>query len=117
MGEEGDEGKCRNDMNKGSETTSDVWSYSEGASLYGAYQMSGNVWEWCEDWYEKEAYDRYKLGDLKPPGSGQCRVVRGGSGECDDPDPFTASPRGSFTPGARDPDFGFRCVWVLGDSP
>ncbi len=78
-GEEWDQSKCRNDNNKANEMTSGVWGYAVGTSPYGAYQMSGNVWEGCEDWHDAKAYKRYREGNMTPPISGQSRVLRGGS--------------------------------------
>jgi len=88
-GEEWEEGKCRNSKNRGSEQGG-VWSYAEGSSGWGPYQMSGNVWEWCEDWYESKAYERYKQRDLSQPGKGSGRVLRGGSWCSDYPAPSAA---------------------------
>jgi sulfatase modifying factor 1 len=60
-------------------TTCCVWDYPDGSSPWGNYQMSGNVWEWCMDWYDSNAYTDYKDGYLSPPSSGTARVLRGGS--------------------------------------
>jgi formylglycine-generating enzyme required for sulfatase activity len=44
-----DSDRCRNDSNKSVETTAGVWRYGKGGSPFGALQLSGNVWEWCDD--------------------------------------------------------------------
>jgi formylglycine-generating enzyme len=110
-GADWEEAKCRNDKNKGNGQTAGVWEYAAGNSEWGGYQLSGNVWEWCADWYDDKAYERYRQGDLKPPGSGTYRVSRGGSWFNVDPGRFAASCRGSLgVPECRIYFCGFRCV-------
>jgi sulfatase modifying factor 1 len=111
-----DAAKCRNSTNKGSETTCGVWSYPEGCSPWGLYGMSGNVWEWCADWYDSGSYTRYKQGDLTPPASAGARVLRVGSWFNVDERDFRGAYRGGNVPTGRKFNYGgFRCaVGVVG---
>jgi formylglycine-generating enzyme required for sulfatase activity len=108
----GGEERCRYYQVKGLETCG-VWSYPEGCSPWGLYQMAGNVWEWCADWHENGAYLRYKRGDLKPPTRGTLRIMRGGSwNKFSGPD-FWCANRERHDPADWEYDRGFRCAKSL----
>ena len=51
------------------------------ANAYGLYDMTGNVWQWCNDWYG--AYTAGAATDPTGASTGTCRVLRGGSWDLD----------------------------------
>lgn len=75
------------------------------ANTYGLYDMSGNVFEWCWDWYDSISSDTADAG----PASGSIRCQRGGSWYYNVYDAQVAS-RNHDYPGGRNYDFGFRLV-------
>ena len=105
--------RCRRNKKNDSETTCDVWQYPEDCSQYGLYQPSGNVWEWCADWYDKDAYKHYKTSKLEPPVTGSSRVLRGGSWVDNICSSFRDADRNDCGPGGCRSDCGFRCARAL----
>lgn len=86
-----------------------VGSYEDGRSPMGAYDMSGNVWEWVGDWYDAGYYDESPADNPGGPAEGTNRVVRGGSWF--DSGNFTASVvRFPAPPDESSNTIGFRCV-------
>jgi formylglycine-generating enzyme required for sulfatase activity len=75
-GDEADPDKA-NYGDTGINTTSAVGCFPGGASPHGISDMSGNVWEWCHDWYAE--YPSDAVTDPTGPESGSARVHRGGS--------------------------------------
>jgi len=85
---------------------------TSGANGYGLYDMAGNVWEWCNDWYDGSYYDVSPYDNPTGPASGTHRVVRGGSWNSDALTCRVAD-RFSYSPDARGSNFGFRIVLDL----
>ena len=59
-------------------TTTMVNEFPEGRSPYGVWDMCGNVYEWCADYYDEDYYKISPGSNPKGPDGGQERVVRGG---------------------------------------
>ena len=78
-------------------------------NAWGLYDMSGNVWEWCWDWYA--GYDPAENNNPVGPGNGSSRVIRGG-GWSYGAEYCRSAGRGTYDPGYRDDDDGFRLVFV-----
>ncbi len=73
----------------------------------GLYDMSGNVWEWVQDWNDKSYYKNSPMDNPKGPSSGSYRVFRGGSWFVTGMNARTACRAGYF-PGAQYKYIGFR---------
>jgi formylglycine-generating enzyme required for sulfatase activity len=76
-------------------------------NAFGLYDMHGNVWEWCSDWYDEYIVD--SIIDPTGPSEGCSRILRGGSW-FSTLDLCRSANRGWNTPNIRDDDVGFRIV-------
>jgi uncharacterized protein (TIGR02996 family) len=87
------------------QTTSAVGVYPPNA--FGLFDMHGNVWEWCQDWYRELYYRKSTRTNPQGPRSGDMRVLRGGSWNYRGGYTRSAD-RGRLLPTARDAHMGFR---------
>ncbi len=79
---------------------------------FGLYNTSGNVWEWCADWFSPSHHLRAERRNPQGPAQGQRRVLRGGSYLCHRSycNRYRVAARSSNTPDSSAGNLGFRCV-------
>ena len=103
-----------NTAEDGHVTTAPVRSYAPNG--YGLWQSVGNVWEWCEDVFSPQTYERdLALGTVRDPRGaerGDLRVMRGGSYLCHDSycNRYRTAARSANTPDSSTGNTGFRTV-------
>jgi formylglycine-generating enzyme required for sulfatase activity len=90
--------------------TAPVGSFPDGVSPYGALDLSGNVWEWVNDWYDGGYYALGPERDLNGPPDGRTRVVRGGAWTNSKTAYLRLPYRDSFRPDSTADSVGFRCA-------
>jgi formylglycine-generating enzyme required for sulfatase activity len=99
-----------NSADDGFETTAPVKSYAPNG--FGLWNMAGNVWEWCADWFGADYYAESPATDPRGPGDGDSRVLRGGSFLCHESycHRYRVAARSSQTPESSAANVGFRCA-------
>lgn len=105
-----------NTTEDGFATTAPVRTFAPNG--YGLWQTVGNVWEWCEDWFDPNAYRASPDADPRGPELGQARVLRGGSYLCHDSycNRYRNAARSQNTPDSSMGNAGFRTVSLRGGS-
>ena len=98
-------------------TSADGWLATAPVDAYkpngfGLYNTSGNVWEWCADWFSPSHHLRAEQNNPQGPAQGQRRVLRGGSYLCHRSycNRYRVAARSSNTPDSSAGNLGFRCV-------
>ncbi|MDX6318076.1 MAG: formylglycine-rating enzyme, partial [Nocardioidaceae bacterium] len=99
-----------NSQDDGYLTTAPVRTYRPNG--YGLWNVAGNVWEWCADWFSPTYYAESPSHDPGGPRSGTSRVMRGGSFLCHESycNRYRVAARSSNTPDSTSSNVGFRCA-------
>lgn len=93
----------------GYERTAPVGNYPDGASPYGALDMTGNVWEWMADWFAEDYYGNSPFENPTGPMSGAERALRGGSWLNNGKD-LIVTYRSKYIMNGSYDSLGFRCA-------
>lgn len=94
-----------------SHRTSPVGAFPDGMSPYGCHDLVGNVWQWCQDWFDPHPPPGGYRNPKGPP-TGRFRSIRGGSW-ANTTRMLAASFRNHLAPESRGPTVGFRGVLCL----
>jgi formylglycine-generating enzyme required for sulfatase activity len=97
-------------LNFRTQDTTEVGSYPDGASPYGALDMAGNVSEWVVDWLSEDYYHNPPPSDPAGPETGEYRVWRGGSWANTSTDRVRTYSRTGNPPTDSSSGIGFRCA-------
>ena len=79
-------------------------------NVFGLYDMVGNAWQWCNDWFGETYYSLSEEFNPQGPAEGQTKVRRGGAWNVIQSFRLRGTNRGAMLPDAASPNVGFRCA-------
>jgi formylglycine-generating enzyme len=100
----------KNTAKDGFISTAPVDSYSPNG--FGLYNVSGNVWEWCVDWFTNKHPKTKVINNPTGPDNGMAKVMKGGSYLCHQSycNRYRVAARTANTPDSSTGNIGFRCA-------